>query len=87
MTTVLITGTEESTGKTAIALALAQLTREQDRSVGYMKPKGTRLRSVVGKTLDEDPMLARELLDLDAEMHELEPIVYSPTFIDRKSVV
>lgn len=81
MTTVLVTATEEGTGKTAIALALAQLARKQDRSVGYMKPKGTRLRSVVGKTLDEDPMLARELLDLDAEIHELEPIVYSPTFI------
>lgn len=81
MTTVLVTATEESTGKTAIALALAQLASEQDFSVGYMKPKGTRLRSVVGKTLDEDPMLAREVLDLDAELHELEPIVYSPTFV------
>jgi len=81
MTTVLVTATEESTGKTAIALALAQLASEQDFSVGYMKPKGTRLRSVVGKTLDEDPMLAREVLDLDAAMHELEPIVYSPTFV------
>ena len=81
MTTVLVTATEEGTGKTAIALALAQLASEQGRSVGYMKPKGTRLKSVVGKTLDEDPMLARELLDLDAAMHELEPIVYSPTFV------
>jgi len=26
-------------------------------------------------------MLARELLGLDAEMHEMEPIVYSPTFV------
>jgi BioD-like phosphotransacetylase family protein len=26
-------------------------------------------------------MLARELLDIDAPMHELEPIVYSPTFV------
>jgi BioD-like phosphotransacetylase family protein len=81
MTTLLVTATEEGTGKTAIALALAQLAREQGRSVGYMKPKGTRLKSVVGKTLDEDPMLARELLDLDAAMHELEPIVYSSTFV------
>ncbi|MFD1525756.1 phosphotransacetylase family protein, partial [Halolamina salina] len=48
---------------------------------GYMKPKGTRLQSNVGKALDADPMLARELLGLDAEMHEMEPVVYSPTFI------
>lgn len=44
-----------------------------------MKQKGTRPRSAVGKTLDEDPLLARELLDLDAGTEDLEPIVYSPT--------
>jgi len=82
MNTLLITATEESTGKTAIALALATIANDRGQSVGYMKPKGTRLQSNVGKTLDEDPMLARELLDIDAEMHELEPVVYSPTFID-----
>src|SRR6056297_626134 len=83
MNTLLITATEESTGKTAISLALATIAHERGQSVGYMKPKGTRLQSNVGKTLDEDPMLARELLGLDAEMHNLEPVVYSPTFIEQ----
>ncbi|UPV99752.1 phosphotransacetylase family protein [Halorussus gelatinilyticus] len=83
MKTILVTATEESTGKTAVALALAKIAAERGLSVGYMKPKGTRLQSNVGKTLDEDPMLARELLDLDAEMHDLEPVVYSPTFIEQ----
>ena len=83
MKTILVTATEESTGKTAVALALARLAAERGLSVGYMKPKGTRLQSNVGKTLDEDPMLARELLDLDAEMHDLEPVVYSPTFVEQ----
>ena len=82
MQTLLVTSTQESTGKTAITLALGLLARERGLSVGYMKPKGTRLQSTVGKTLDQDPMLARELLELDAEMHEMEPIVYSPTFVD-----
>ena len=81
MTTLLVTAIEESTGKTAVALALATLAKERGQSVGYMKPKGTRLESHVGKTLDSDPMLARDLLGLDAAMHELEPVVYSPTFI------
>jgi hypothetical protein len=83
MKTVLVTATEESTGKTAVALALAKLAAERGLSVGYMKPKGTRLQSNVGKTLDADPMLARDLLELDAEMHDLEPVVYSPTFIEQ----
>jgi hypothetical protein len=80
--TLLVTSTAESTGKTAITLALGLAARERGRSVGYMKPKGTRLRSNVGKTVDQDPMLAREVLDLDAEMHEMEPVVYSPTFVE-----
>lgn len=79
--TLLITSTEESTGKTAVALALASIAADRGRSVGYMKPKGTRLESNVGKTFDADPALARELLDLDAAMADLEPVVYSPTFI------
>ena len=82
MNTTLVTSTEGRTGKTALALALALAARERGESVGYMKPKGVRLRSHVGKVLDEDPMLARELLDLDAEMHELEPVVYTPTFVE-----
>jgi len=81
--TLFVSSIEDSTGKTGVALALAQLARERGQSVGYMKPKGTRLRSHVGKTLDDDPMLAHELLELDAEIHELEPIVYSPTFIEQ----
>ncbi len=80
--TVLVTSLEESTGKTAVALALGLTARERGERVGYMKPKGTRLQSAVGKTLDEDPMLAREILDLDSEIHEMEPIVYSSTFAE-----
>ena len=81
MNTLLVTSTDDGIGKTAITLALARRAKQAGYDVGYMKPKGTRLQSAVGKTRDEDPMLARELLDLDAEMHEMEPIVYSPTFI------
>ncbi|MFB6124064.1 MAG: phosphotransacetylase family protein [Haloferacaceae archaeon] len=82
MKTILVTATDESTGKTAITIALGQHAKERGRSVGYMKPKGTRLQSRVGKTLDQDPLLARELLDTGSEMHEMEPIVYSPTFVE-----
>jgi BioD-like phosphotransacetylase family protein len=81
MNSLLVTSTDEGTGKTAVTLALARLAADRGAAVGYMKPKGTRLQSNVGKTLDADPMLARELLGLDAEMHEMEPVVYSPTFI------
>jgi hypothetical protein len=81
MKPVLVTSTAESTGKTAVALALARAAQERGETVGYMKPKGTRLQSAVGKTLDSDPMLARDLLEIDDEMHDMEPVVYSPTFV------
>lgn len=81
MNPTLVTSTAESTGKTAVSLALGRLAAERGHTVGYMKPKGTRLQSNVGKTLDEDPLLAAELLDLEADVKDLEPVVYSPTFI------
>ncbi len=82
MKTLSITATGDGTGKTAIALALGLIAADRETDVGYMKPKGTRLQSHVGKVLDRDPLLASELLGLEAELSDLEPIVYSPTFIE-----
>mgnify|MGYP000309588411 CR=1 FL=1 len=81
--TLLVTALADGTGKTAITVALGLHAREREEDVGYMKPKGTRLRSRVGKTIDEDPMLARDMLGFEAEMHEMEPVVYSPTFVEQ----
>lgn len=79
--TVLVTSTAEGTGKTAVAIALGLWARERGLDVGYMKPKGTRLRSRTGKVLDEDPLLAADLLDLEEDVDVMEPIVYSTTFV------
>jgi BioD-like phosphotransacetylase family protein len=79
--TLLVTSTEPSTGKTAVALALATAAENRGERVGYMKPKGTRLGSAADDPLDSDPLLAREVLDLDADTSELEPLVYSPAFL------
>ena len=80
--TILVSSTRPGTGKTGIAIALAAIAQQRGHSVGYTKPKGTKLQSSVGKTLDKDPVVAREVLGLDDELHEMEPIVYSPTFVD-----
>lgn len=81
MTTLLVTSTADGTGKTAISIALARLAQERGARVGYMKPKGTRLESVVGKTRDADPGFAKRVLGLNADVETLEPVVYSPTFV------
>ncbi|MES3517830.1 MAG: phosphotransacetylase family protein [Natronomonas sp.] len=80
--TLLVSALEDSTGKTAVTLALAQIAADDGRTVGYMKPKGTRLRSQVGKVLDRDPVLAQDLLGIDAAIEEMEPIVYSSMFLE-----
>jgi BioD-like phosphotransacetylase family protein len=80
---ILVSSTTESTGKTGVALALAREAKERGEEVGYMKPKGTTLESAVGKTLDKDPMVAREVLGVEDEVHEMEPVVYSPTFVEQ----
>lgn len=82
MNPIFVTSTEEGTGKTAIAVAIASIAADDGTDVGYFKPKGTRLRSPVGKTRDEDPLLATDVLGLDADLEELEPVVYSPAFIE-----
>jgi hypothetical protein len=79
--TTLVTSIDESTGKTAIAIALARHLADGGAEVGYMKPKGTRLESHVGKTLDSDPLLAREMLGVEDAINDMEPVVYSPTFV------
>lgn len=80
---ILLSSTTESTGKTGVTLALAREAQERGDEVGYMKPKGTSLESAVGKTLDKDPMVAREVLGVEDEVHEMEPVVYSPTFVEQ----
>ncbi|WP_123534089.1 phosphotransacetylase family protein [Halosimplex salinum] len=82
MKPIFVTSTGEGTGKTAIAIAVAKLAQENDLDVGYFKPKGTRLQSPVGKTRDEDPLLAKEILGIDDDLSELEPVVYSPAFVE-----
>jgi BioD-like phosphotransacetylase family protein len=82
MNPIFVISTEEGTGKTAIAVAIASLAADDGTDVGYFKPKGTRLRSPVGKTRDEDPLLATAVLGLEADLPDLEPVVYSPAFIE-----
>lgn len=82
MNPIFVTSTDEGTGKTAIAVAIARLAQDAGRDVGYFKPKGTRLRSPVGKTRDEDPLVAMDVLGIEADLADLEPVVYSPAFVE-----
>lgn len=82
MTTHFIAATEESAGKTAVALALALIIQDRGQTVGFMKPKGTRYEHLGDTDVDSDAGFARNLLSLDAPIDDLEPIVYSHSFIE-----
>lgn len=82
--TVLVASLEGTAGKTAVALALARAAEERGERAGYMKPKGSSPGSTVGGTRDArdgDPALARELLDVDADGHEMVAVVYSSSLV------
>lgn len=83
MNTILVTATEESSGKTAVALGLAMLAREHGLDVGYMKPKGTRFQGATGETFDDDAQFALDLLDIDADADECCPVGYSRTLAEQ----
>ena len=83
MNPLLVTATREGCGKTGIALGFALEATARGYSVGYMKPKGTRVQSHGGRIIDTDPLLAQDLLGLEHDVDEMEPIVYSPTFVDQ----
>ncbi|KXA93868.1 hypothetical protein AKJ38_02720 [candidate division MSBL1 archaeon SCGC-AAA259I14] len=78
-----VVSTENGIGKTAFALALGMVAKEHEIEVGYMKPLGTRLRTRYGKPLDEDSVLAKKVLELDSEIEDLNPVIYSETFIEQ----
>ena len=76
-----VASTADGTGKTAIAIALGMIAQDHGLEIGYMKPKGVRLRTRAGALIDEDPTFAAALLDLEADVHTMEPIVYSTAFL------
>ena len=81
MTTPLfVSSSTTGSGKTAVAIALGQLAQKRGYSVGYMKPKGTRLRSYDGNVQDEDAKVATELLSLEDTIDDITPLIYSSAF-------
>lgn len=79
MNPVLVTSTVERADTTAVSLALALAASERGERVGFMRPRGDRPRSDDGDS--PDVALARDLLDLEDDRRDVEPVVYSPTFV------
>ncbi len=67
-------------GKTAMAVGLALKFKQEGRKVAYFKPVGT--SAAAGKA-DEDAILMKELLTMEASLEVIVPTMASPFYLSR----
>ncbi len=70
---IVISG-ETLTGKTLVALGLAKYLTDNGKKVGYLKP--------VGSINDEDAAVLKQVLDLDASLDSIRPVVRTKVSYD-----
>lgn len=65
MASILVSSSENYSGKSSICSGLGLILKERGKSVGYMKPVGNLLVDVDGVLSDEDAEQMRDLLSLE----------------------
>jgi uncharacterized protein len=78
MNSLYITSVERYSGKTAACLAIALHLQAAGQRVGYLKPVSLQPFRLGDKVVDEDAAFVRQTLGLQAEAHELSPVVITP---------
>ena len=69
-------------GKTAVCLGLALRFRQEGYKVGYFKPIGTEMSRVGDRPVDEDALLMKAVLNLDAATETLTPVIFHGRFLE-----
>jgi hypothetical protein len=75
--------TRQSIGKTAFCIGLALKLREEGLRIGYFKPLGWRTARLGEMPIDEDALLMKSLLNLDAPLELLTPILLDYYYLDQ----
>jgi len=79
---------ESFCGKSAFCLGLALTIREKGYKVGYFKPVGWEMaRTSVGRGVDEDAQLMKEVLSLKVPIDVVSPIVLGAWFLEESSKI
>lgn len=73
----------QSIGKTAFCIGLAIKLREEGLRVSYFKPLGWRTVQVEEKSTDEDALLMKSLLNLDAPLEAITPILLDYNYLNQ----
>lgn len=82
MKSLFIMGTPGS-GKTVVALGLAQKLQQEGYKVGYFKPVANG-RYMTGK-VDQDSLLMKEVLGLSISLEKIAPIIASPYYLSAQA--
>jgi len=72
----------ESFGKTALCVGLAKEFVNQGLKVGYFKPLGVPTRRVEGKNVDEDALLFKSMLGIEASIEDINPILLRYRYLE-----
>jgi hypothetical protein len=75
MASILVSSSENYSGKSSICSGLGLIIKERGKSVGYMKPVGNLLVDVDGVLSDEDAEQMRDLLALETPRSFITPIM------------
>jgi BioD-like phosphotransacetylase family protein len=82
MKALYVTSIEHYIGKTGMCLALGKHMQNDHYKVGYLKPVSTQpWRTPEGELADEDASFVRKVLNLEAPLAELVPVIVTPTFL------
>lgn len=81
MASVLISSSEEYSGKSALCIGLGTILKKMGYSVGYMKPIGNLLMDIDGVLADEDAEEMRKTLDLKDSPKDITPIMLTESLI------
>ncbi|MFP4654967.1 MAG: phosphotransacetylase family protein [Methanohalobium sp.] len=81
MVSILISSSEEYSGKSALCNGLGRILKDKGYSIGYMKPIGNLLIDKNGILTDEDAEETRKVLDLDDSLSDITPILQTENLI------
>lgn len=82
MATLYVASTETFVGKSAVCLGLLNRMRSDGFAVGYMKPVSVSVTHNPDAVLDEDAAFIREMMELDAPLDQIAPVLITPSVID-----
>lgn len=82
MASILVSSSEQYSGKSSLCMGLAIILKKKGYSAGYMKPVGNLLVDVDGVLSDEDTEQALQILEIEDDRHYVTPVMLTENLIE-----